>query len=131
MSIVISAPAIIVNNEPVAIVPNSVVYTEGKGEQNVRAASVGGGQVEQVYSENVEMSFSKVKFEIYNDANSIALARAWKSNRNQNVVQIAGSSPDGTTLERIFQNAGILNDYDVNLGSETTIEIEFNSDASA
>lgn len=131
MSIVISAPAIIVNNEPVPIVPNSVVYTEGKGEQNVRAASVGGGQVEQVYSENVEMNFSKIKFEIYNDAAAIDLARAWKSNLNQNVVQIAGSAPDGTTLERIFQNAGILNDYDVNLGSETTIEIEFKSDASA
>ncbi len=131
MSIVISAPSIIVNNEPVSIVPNSVVYTEGFGEQNVRAASTGGGQVEQVYSENVEMSFSKVKFEIFNDANSVALARKWKANRNLNVVQIAGGAPDGTSIERSFQNAGILNDYDVNLGSETTIEIEFKSDAAA
>ena len=117
MSIVISAPTVIVNNEPVAIVPNTLVYTEGKGEQNVRAASTGGGAVEQVFSDNVENNFSMVQFEVFNDANSIKSARAWKSNRNLNVVQIAGTAPDGTSVERTFQNAAILNDYEVALGS--------------
>jgi hypothetical protein len=129
MSIVISSPSVIVNNEPVAIVPNSVAYTEGKGEQNIRAASVGGGSVEQVFSQNVETNFSMVKFEIFNDANSIELARLWKTNLNRNVVQIAGKAPDGSTLQRTFQNAAILNDFEVSLGSETTIELEFKSDA--
>lgn len=129
MSIVISAPTVIVNNEPVAIVPNTLVYTEGKGEQNVRAASTGGGAVEQVFSDNVENNFSMVQFEVFNDANSIKSARAWKSNRNLNVVQIAGTAPDGTSVERTFQNAAILNDYEVALGSETTVPLEFKSDA--
>jgi hypothetical protein len=129
MSIVISAPSVIVNNEPIAIVPNSLTYTEGKGEQNVRAASAGGGSVEQVYSENVETNFSMVKFEIYNDAFSIKKAREWKTNLNQNVVQISGAAPDGSSVERTFQNAGLLADYEVALGSETTIELDFKSDA--
>jgi len=129
MSIVISSPAVIVNNEPVAIVPNSFEFDEGKGEQNMRAASTGGGAVEQVYSENVETNFSEFKFEIYPDARSIELARKWKSNRNQNVVQIAGKAPDGTSIERTFQNAAILANYKIPLGSETTIELGFKSDA--
>ena len=129
MSTVISAPSVIVNNEPISVVPNSVAYTEGKGEQTVRAASTGGGAVEQVYSENVETNFSMVKFEIYNDAFSIKKAREWKTNGNLNVVQIAGTAKDGTSVERTFQNAGLLADYEVALGSETTIELEFKSDA--
>lgn len=129
MSIVISAPSIIVNNEPVAIVPNSFEYDEGLGEQMVRAASTGGGAVEQVYSEDVESNFSEFKFEIYPDARSIELARKWKSNRNQNVVQIAGKAPDGTSLTRTFQNAAILANYKVALGSDKTIELGWKSDA--
>jgi len=124
-----SAPGVIVNDEPVSIVPNSVVFTEGKGEQKTRAASTGGGEVEQIYSEDVETNFSMVKFQVYNTSDNIKLVRAWKSNRNQNVVEIASKTADGDTLERSFQNAGILNDYEVPLGSETVIEVEFKSDA--
>lgn len=127
MSIALADASVVINNEPIAVVPNSVSFTEGKGEQNMRAASAGGGSVEQVYSTNVESNFSMLKFELFNDVDSIESARSWKSNRNQNVATVSGKTPDGKKLSRTFSQAAILNDYEVNLGSDTTFEIEFKS----
>ena len=127
MAIALADASVIVNNEPIAIVPNSLMFTEGFGEQNMRAASAGGASVVQVFSANVETNFSKVKFELFNDIDSIELARAWKSNRNQNTITVSGKTADGKTLSRTFQQAAILDDYEVELGSDTTFTLDFKS----
>ena len=129
MSIALADPSVVVNNEPVAVVPNSVKYTEGAGEQTMRAASTGGGGVQQVFSRNVETDFSKVMFEVFNDIETIEDLRGWKKNSNQNVVVVTGKTPDGKTLRRTFNQAAMLNDYEVGLGSDTTIPVEFSSNA--
>lgn len=129
MPIAIANPSIVVNNEPVAIVPNSAKYTEGKGEQTLRAASAGGGAVEQVYSDNVETNLSMISFSLFNDPETIELLRTWKNNKNQNVVVLTGKTSDGKTLKRTFNQAALLNDYEVNLGADTTIDAEFKSAA--
>lgn len=126
---VISAPSISVNDSPVAIVPNSFSYTEGKGEQTVRVVSTGGGAVEQVYSQNVESNLSNVKFTMLPTLANIDLARQWKTNENQNVLVVTGKDGNGNTFDRTFQNAGLINDTEIQLGSETVIELEFLSDA--
>ena len=115
-----------VNNEPISYAPNTLNYTEGFGEQTVRAASAGGGQVEQIYSRNIETSFSKVNFEMPATIPNINLARQWKANTNQNVVSIVGETPEGT-LTRTFTQASLLTDYEVSLVSEGNIVIEFNA----
>lgn len=125
MSIALANVSVVVNNEPVAIVPNSLKYTEGKGEQNMRAASSGGGAVEQVFSTNVEMNFSMVSFSLFNDIDSIEIARSWKNGLNTNVVSFSGKTSDGKSMERTFTQSAILNDYEVELGSDTNFEIEF------
>lgn len=127
MSIALADPSIVVNNEPVSIVPNSVAYDEGLGEQTMRAASTGGGGTEQVFANNVETNFGMVKFALYNDIASIELARSWKTNRNQNVVTMTGKTPDGQSITRSFTQAAILNNYEVALGSDTSFELEFKS----
>lgn len=120
---------VIVNNEAVAIVPNSAAYTEGFGEQDVKAASVGGGKVEQVFVRNVETAFSMAKFELHTTPENIKLARAWKANGNLNVVQFIGSTPGGSTI-RTFQKASLTADYEVGIGTDATVPIEFKSNAS-
>ena len=120
--------AVTVNNDPIAIVPNSVSYTEGFGEQTMRAASIGGASVEQVFSQDLESTFSMVKFEVYPDIETVKLLRSWKSNGNGNTVVLTGSV-DGSSFRRTFKKSAILNDYEVSLGSDTTVEIEFKSDA--
>ena len=114
MSVALANPSVIVNNEPWLVVPNSVVYDEGLGEQTMRAASSGGGQTEQVYSENVEENFGGVKFQIFPDPEWIDKLRAVKANRNENVVTVTGDVVDrGTTksLRRTFTNAAIFTNY--------------------
>jgi len=120
----VANPTITVNNNVVATNPNSVAYTEGFGEQNVRAASGGGGQIEQIYSENIETNFSMIKFELPATVGNIALAREWKANTNQNLVQMTGRTADGD-VSRTFTQASLLTDYEVALGSDTNIAIEF------
>lgn len=124
MSVQVSDPLVTVNNDPVAVIPNTVMFTEGRGEQSIRAASAGGGQVEQVYSNNIESNFSSVKFSMPATVENIAKALEWKANRNQNVVQITGRTPEGR-VSRSFTQAAILNDYEVNLGTDTNVDMEF------
>jgi len=113
-----------VNNDIWGIVPNTLVFTEGQGEQEIKAASIGGGVVEQVYSHNVESNFSMVKFELHATVDNIDNSKVAKSNRNNNVVQITGSTPEGR-ITRTFTKAALLTDPEKALGADTTIPIEF------
>ena len=124
MGVQVSDAAVVVNNNTVAITPNSLMFTEGFGEQTVRAASAGGGQVEQIFANNIESNFSTVRFDMPATVGNIALAREWKTASNQNLVQIAGRTPEGN-VTRTFTQASLLTDYEVALGSDTNISIEF------
>lgn len=128
MSIQVSDPAIIVNNDVIAVEANSVEYTEGFGEQSVRAASTGGGGVEPVFSNDVGTNISMVKFSIPATVDNVALARSWKAGLNANVVQLAGSTAEGR-ITRTFTQAAIVNDYAVPLTADGVIELEFMSKA--
>lgn len=126
MSTQLANATVTINNDIIAIIPNSLKFTEGLGEQTIRAASLGGGQVEQIFSDDIESNFSSIMFDIAATTPNIAKARGWKTNKNQNVVTIQGTTPEGN-LTRTFTQAAILNDYEVGLGSETNIPIEFKS----
>ncbi len=121
--------AVLVNNEVVGIMPNTLAYTEGLGEQSMRAVSIGEGKTEQVYARDLETAIAMVKFEIPTTPENIALARTWKANENQNVVQIAGRTAEGE-VTRTFSGAALLGDYEVQIGTETSIELEFKGNVS-
>ena len=120
----LSDAAVLINDEAVAIIPNSLKFTEGLGEQTMRAASVGGGRTEQVYSQNVEENFGKIMFDLHATPENIKTARSWKVNLNKNVVQIAGKTSEGD-LNRTYTQAAVLNDYEIEVGPEGTLSIEF------
>lgn len=124
MSIQLSDASLLINNEVVPYVPNTLAFTEGFGEQTVRAAVIGNGKVEQVYSRNAETAVGRVKFELHTTPDNVKLARQWKSRGNRNVVQIVGITDDGEEITRTFSASAVTNDYEVQIGSETTIEIE-------
>ncbi len=119
---------LLANNEAVGITPGSLAYTEGKGEQQIRPVSVGDGSVEQVFSNNLESNFSKLKFSMPNTIDNAASALKWKNNGNGNVFQIATKTTDGK-LTRSFTQAVVTNDYEVPFGTEADIEIEIMSNA--
>jgi hypothetical protein len=128
MPIQLSDAAVLVNDEVVAIVPNTLKYTEGIGEQQVRAASVGAGAVEQIYSRDVESALSKVMFDIHTTPDNVALQLTWKTNGNKNVVAIAGSTDEGE-VTRTFTQAAMTGDPEIEIGTEGVINIEFMSNA--
>jgi len=123
----ISDPSILINNVAVAIVPNSCEFDEGFGEQDVKVQSAGGGQLQQVFANNVETNFGRVKFALAATVANIALARQWKANQNRNVVTITAQVAEGT-LTRTFTNAAICNNYAIPLSADGVIELEFKGD---
>lgn len=125
--IVLTTAELVINNQTFPIVPNSLKFTEGLGEQKMSAASVGGGKTIQVYEEDVETNFSKVMFEAHATVENIEKLRDYKTNRNANTIEISGSTPDGKRLTRAFTQAALLGDYEVGIGTEVRIPVEFSA----
>jgi hypothetical protein len=124
MSVQLADATLMVNNEVWAIVPNTLVFTEGQGEQQIKAASVGGGKVEQVFSNDLETAFSMVKVDLHTTTENIQYSKLAKANGNRNVVQIFGQTQDGK-LTRTFTQASIVGDPEKALGTDGTISLEF------
>lgn len=124
MPIQLSDATFIVNDEVVLTIPNSISFTEGLGEQNMKAGSIGGGAVEAIYSNDLQSAFSMVKADVPSTPENIDLARKWKLNRNNNVVQIVGETLEGT-VTRTFARAALTTNYEIGIGSESAITIEF------
>jgi len=124
----LSDVAIVVNNEAVGINPNSAGMTEGRGEQKIRPVSVGGGATEQVFANDLESALGMVKFTMPSTIVNVELALSWKTNGNQNVVEITGQNADGT-FARTFTQCSLTSDYEVPFGTDADIEIEFHGNA--
>lgn len=125
MGFQISDPSVVINNEPVFVMPNTTVYMEGFGEQEVRNQSAGNGVIDQVYSNNVETQIGMVKLSLASTVENINSARSWKANLNQNSITVTGVAPDGNNLTRNFAAMALTNDYEVNLTSDGVLELEF------
>lgn len=125
MANALSNPVVTINNVVWAVVPNSVSFTEGLGEQTIRTQSAGGGSVEQVYSNDVTTNMSMFKMQVFPVAGTIDNIRILKTNGNANAITVTG---DGLT--RSFSNMALTSNYEVNLGSDTTIDLEFTGNPS-
>lgn len=123
---VIYNPTIIVNNEPVLCLPNTCTYTEGFGESQKRVVAAGNTR-KTVYSENLETALSKVNFTMANTDESLKLARAWKANKDNNLIEIIDND---TGFTRTFPKAAITNDIENNLSFDGNIPTEWSTDPS-
>ena len=116
-----------VNNDPVAYTADSLSWKDGFGTYVITNAVVGGGQTEQIFSKDLASKFGMIKFSMPTTAENQKLKREWKSNNNNNVVELTGSPADGDDFTLIFTLAAILEDPESNAASDGVIEIEFNS----
>jgi hypothetical protein len=121
MSKVLSNPTVVINNTPVAIIPNSFKFNEGQGEQKIRVESAGGGALNQVLADDVEMKFGAFSFEMLNTEANIESARSWKLNGNLNTVSVSEGN-----FDRTFAGSAIVNNYDVSLAADGNIVLEWN-----
>ena len=126
METIFNNPTIMVNNNLIAFKPNSVSYNEGLGEQTLRVESTEGGNITQVYTDNIEMKKSKIKFSMLPTIKNIEFARQWKILANFNVITLSGiDNITKQTLTRTFASCALINNYNINLTNDVYIEIEF------
>ena len=123
MSVQLNNVAIFVNNDVIAYEANTLSYDDGFAEYNVRNAVVGGSEGEQIFSEDLATKFSMCKFSLPSTEENVALIREWKNNRNNNVVELMSAT--GGNFTRVFTQASIQGNPEVNLSTDGTIEVEF------
>jgi len=118
-----------VNNDVIGYVPNSLMFTEGLGEQKVLPVSEGDGRVSQTFANDLETAFGRVSFSIRTTVKNVERAREWKQNANRNVITVTGTDPNGGDFTRSFTQMAVTADYEVQIQAEGTIELEFMGNA--
>lgn len=131
MSITLSVPSVIVNNQTIAIVPNSFSYNGGEGEINVRAASGGGNTIESVHSVNAEGKLGSCKFDVYLTPDVDSLIRTWKSQVGQNSIQFVQRLSGGGNVTRSLSRQSLINPIDRMASSDGVVSLEFKGDPMA
>lgn len=116
---------VLINNQQIAYTPDSLEWSDGFGEYNIRNAVVGGGQTEQIFSQDLATKIGKVKFSMPSTAENEQLKRDWKVNNNNNVVELIGAP--GTNLAKVFTSAAVGPDPTTSAATDGNIEIEFMS----
>lgn len=119
----LSDPVVKINNETIAIKPNSFKYKGGYGESKLLPQSAGNGQIETVYSENAENKISSVKFELLVTNNNIKYVKTFKKNQKSNGITVQEGDTNLT-----FTGMALTNDPEVTLSAEGRIEMDFNGD---
>lgn len=119
---IISDAQVRINNETYQLVPNSVKPNLGLGESKVMPQSAGNGNVEQVYSEDVESKIGKVTFSVYTTGEQITRLRILKSNKNLNYITI---SDKDSGIFLVMKNAALVNSPDLEFSVDGKIELEF------
>jgi len=117
--------AVLVKNQQIAYEADSLSWSDGFGEYNIRNAVAGGGETEQVFSQDLATKFGMVKLSLPSTPENEANKRTWKANLNNNVVELIG--PPGSGFTKIFTQAAIMGDPETNAATDGSIELEFRS----
>ena len=127
-NITLSVPTIIINNETIAIVPNSFMYDGGEGEVTVRAASAGGGNTTSVHSQNAETQIGKCKFDVFlTPATDTAIA-IWKERVGANSIQVIQRDTGGESVTLSFDNMSLINAVERAASADGVTSLEFEGD---
>ncbi len=126
MAVAISVPTVVVNNETIAIVPNSLKYDAGEGEQKVRAASTGGGGSEPVHTADAESKFSKVMFDVYLTTDIDNKISGWKNRIGRNSIEFTQVVGATDFVSRAFDQMSLVPSIERDAGADGVTSLEFN-----
>ena len=124
----ISNPTVVVNNETIYIVPNSLKYDGGEGEINVRAASAGGGSVESIHSVNAESKISKVSFDVFLKDDLDGKIATWKSRAGANSIEFTQATGLTGYVSRSFDKMSLTNLVERNASADGVVTLEWAGD---
>lgn len=110
---------VIVNNENIAVVPNSVERRFGRGEINVGSQTLGNGNIDTVHSVNNETAKSYFKMSLKVTEENVKLVDEWKLNIASNVIRYVAD----TRIE-IYEQMSVMNDPTYPDSNDGVIEVE-------
>lgn len=113
-------PTIEVNDNPIAIVPNSCSYKKGRGEKAVKAQSAGGNAIETVITINAETKKSMVKFKLYPTKENFDLSDVWIDNVYGNTIRLSEGE-----LTESFRGMVTTTEPERKIGADGELELEF------
>ena len=116
----LSNPTIEVNDQPIAIIPNSLSFKKGQGDKQVKAQSAGGNAIEVVISENAETKISMVKFKMTNTKENFDLANGWIDNISGSAIRLS----EGEMTEN-FRHMVVTTEPERMIGADGELELEF------
>jgi hypothetical protein len=123
---------LVINNIAIAYMPNTLSYTEGFGEANMRTESAGGATTQLIFTRNLETALSSIKFSLSNTPESAELVRVWKINENNNSITLSAKNVGANgaqTFNRNFRECAVTNDPEINLSVDGVIQVEFKGTA--
>ena len=115
----LSNPTVEVNDDIIAIVPNSVTYKPGVGDKDVKAQSSGGDAISVVVTENAETKLSSVKFKLYNTSGNLQLVKDWNALFSNTIKLSEGS------ITESFRDCVITTEPERMIGADGELEIEW------
>ena len=125
----LSVPTIKVNNDVVAIVPNSFKYKTGAGDVKVRAASAGGGNAVAVHSQDAETMIGSCEFKLYNTIDKTELISDWQALVGSNTVEALQRGINGEKdFVLPFRHMSVVTDPDIEASADGSILVQMAGD---
>jgi len=120
MAKTLSNPTVEVNDDTIAIIPNSLTYKEGQGDRKVKAESAGGNSISTVVTVDAETKISDCKFKLYNTADNLNKIKEWMAEDEGVTISL---SEDDVTVS--FNNMVVTTEPERAVGADGELEIEF------
>jgi len=115
------SPEVVVNNEPINIVPATFSYKDGFGEDTVSSVA-NGTNVENIISTDLTTKKGMIKFSVASTASNAVLLRILKNQPGGIVIKVSDAKSDFT---RTLTSGPLISDPEVQLQNEGVIELEF------
>ena len=115
----LSNPTLEVNDDTIAIVPNSLSFKYGVGKKTVKAQSSGGDGIEVVISEDAETKKSMVKFKLFNTNKNFQLSKDWLS-LFSNTISISAQD-----FQVALSDMVLTEEPEFAIGAEGEVELEW------
>lgn len=117
----LSGAQLLVNNETIPYMANSLKFNLGNPERKVDPQVVGNGRVNNVVSEDFATAKSMIMFDLKSTATNETSLQAWIQNVEQNVIKVI--SPDGSI--RVFENCVVINKPEIDTGADGVFSVDF------
>ena len=115
----LSNPTVEVNDDVIAIIPNSLSYKPGLGEKSAKAQSAGGNAISVVVTENAETKIGMVKFKLFNTAANLERVKDW------NVLYESTIRLYEEDITESFRDMVMITEPERAVGADGELEVEF------